>query len=237
MGWWARFFMWGTPMLAHTALPRRYCRWQYAALLLCALASGCTPAPSARSQVQGAVQGTVDRFVAAVSAHDADAVYALLPPVWRVKFTKGEFSSFFGQNYDMFVEFSTRLLDNSEVLGVSAQLEGDPCGLTAWEADADGNFKLRRVPLPVPHTARQDLLQAMRSRQFMAVLDEYAAGHPEWDGQALRHLRRVLEFGDIGAENVEFYARDAVVTVPDTAILYLTCSPDGWRIVQCSAFR
>lgn len=207
----------------------------YLQLLLSMLIPACASAPAPRQAIEQDVQTTVRKFAEAVNQHRADEVYALMSNMWKIQFSAEEFGQYFEQNYDAFVEYADALQGNASALTVQATLENDICGHVAWQMAEDGHWKLAAVPTISggPDEMKLVLLDVIRSRQFMDALDEYALIHPEWSGETLRHLKRKLMFEELTTEHVEFWAHEALLIVPDTAIIRMTCSSGGWRILQC----
>ena len=174
-------------------------------------------------------------FERAVKSRDADAVYALMSDNWKIQFSRESFRDYFNANYDVFVEYSERLASDPTALVIRAQFEGDPCGFVSWQTDSEGGWKLSSIPRTVKSVdeRKAELAELLRSRSFMEGLEAYAAVHPEWSGERLRHVKRVMTFEEIGVENIEFSAQEAVITVPQTAVVRLSCGQDGWSIIQC----
>lgn len=207
----------------------------YISLLMGTFMLGCASAPPVREQVGQEVQRVVQSFEQAVKARDADAVYALMSDNWKIQYDRASFKDYFYANYDAFVEYSERLVSDPSVVTIRAQFEGDPCGFVSWQTDAEGGWKLASIPRAVKSVdeRKAEVAQLVRSRGFMEGLEAYAAVHPEWSGERLRHVKRVMMFEEIGVENIEFSAQEAVITVPQTAIVRLSCGQEGWSIIQC----
>lgn len=203
------------------------------------LISACASAPAPRQAIERDVQVTVRQFAEAVKQHRADEVYALMSDTWKIQFLENDFADYFEQNYDAFVEYAEALQGDVSGLTMHATFENDVCGHVAWQMAEDGHWKLAAVPkvMGTPEEAKLGVLDVIRSRPFMDALDEYALVHPEWSGEALRHLKRMLTFDEIGVEYVDFWAHEALLTVPHTAIIRMTCSSGGWRILQCYSIQ
>ena len=208
-------------------------------MLIIMLIPACASGPAPRQAIEQDVQATVRQFADAVNQHRADEVYALMSDGWKIQFSKEAFADYFEQNYESFVEYADSLQGDASALTMQATFENDVCGHVSWQMAEDGHWKLASVPTVAgtPEDAKRELLEVIRSRPFMEALDEYALVHPEWSGETLRHLKRMLTFDEIGAEYVDFWAHEALLTIPHTAIIRMTCSSGGWRILQCYSIQ
>ena len=204
--------------------------------------TSCASTSSPRETMNGEIHAAISDFQNAVQRKDASAVWQMLDKSWKSQFTQAEFESFFLQNHDIFLEYAKILnedanrSDLSQAFGFHARMKGDPCGSYQLVLNEHGEWKLSRIAEDFRSESEQksDLLKAIKTQQFLALLDEYSRIHPELPKSSFRHIRRVLVYEDIPLDNVEFAATDAIVTVPQTARIRMKCDESGWRLVQCS---
>ncbi len=205
-------------------------------LLLSLLVAGCAGSLTPQKAAFDEIHHQTDRFAQAVRAKNASLVYDLLDPAWSSQFDKNSFSSYFFDNYDIFVEYSSRISEQSQFDELSARMTDDPCAQILLAPDGNGQWQIVHVEnnILAPDELRHSLIRALKTQQFLTMLDTCQQQHPEITASDLRHLKRVVAYDDIPDQNVVFSADNAVITIPQTARIQLICSPEGWRLAQCS---
>ena len=203
----------------------------------------CFAGCAGRNAPQVAAEADLRQFIAgfaeAVAQKDADAVYAMLGGNWHRAFDKGSFRTYFGENYDEFVELASQWHDDARPFSISGQWEGDPCASARFAFDDGGKWMLEDVPKAwePPEDVRHALVQILKTQRFMRVLDEYFAQNPTISFAELRHVKRVIAYEPIPVDTIVLEGRHAVVDVPGTARLDLQCDAQGWRLRQCQLYR
>lgn len=205
-------------------------------LFLSFLFAGCAGSITPHEAAIDEIHHQTGQFAQAVEAKNASLVYDLLDPSWKSQFDKSSFSSYFFENYDIFVEYSLKISEQTQFDELSARMTDDPCAQFRLGPDNNGQWRIVHVDNTIlsPDELRHSLIRALKTQQFLTMLDTCQQQHPEISTSDLRHLKRVVAYDTIPDENVTFSADNAVITIPQTAKLHLICSPEGWRLAQCS---
>jgi hypothetical protein len=200
----------------------------------------CTHPQPPQTAMQNEITQTIDGFYDAVAAKDARATYAYLDDDLKNDISWEAFQSYFDTHYSQFLTFAIRLHDESAArqADISAQMPDDPCAQLRLVTDETGQWRVANVPRHAaaesPEQRKTALIQALRTRQFHAVVDDYATRHPEIDRAKIRQLKRVLAFENIPVQNVRFVAKDAIIDIGYDKHIRMSCEPQGWRLVSCS---
>lgn len=209
-------------------------------ILTLVFVSGCMPSQTPRTALEAEVAHVVNDFYQAVQAKDARRVYNVLDDDLKKSFTYDAFQKYFESHYSQFLTFATGLHDewNAQPSVISAQLENDPCAEMRLITNDEGYWRLAKVPgyaaADSEEKRKNALIQALRTRQFHAVVDDYALRHPEIERAKIRQLKRVLAFENIPVQNVNFVATEAIIDIGYDRQIRMSCEPQGWRLVSCS---
>lgn len=189
-------------------------------------------------EVTDAVE-TVSNFYDAVKNKNIDKTYQYLSEIYRERYSKEEFEALFLDNYDFYYEYASQLKDSAspEDIRISAQPIGDPCADIDLMQNIDGTWKMRKVPprqaAQTEEMRRTALLEALKTRAFLSLIDNYSIQHPELDKQSVRQIKRFLTYDYISPDKIQFYGREAIISVTDDTQLRMACGKNGWRLTQC----
>ena len=207
---------------------------------------GCASTQTPGQQITNDVRTTVQQFDEAVRNHRADAVFALMSDTWKLQFTKETFRDFFEKNYPLFLEYSEALMNDKSLFKIQAVYAHDPCGaFVSWQLSEDGEWKLAGIPKSENHMKGADLeeerLTRVRNRLlteiFFQSLSTYAKLHPELTSDHLRQIKRFLYSREFTTDSIQVVENEAFLTIPKTAIIRMSCSQEGWSVVQCYSIR
>ena len=201
---------------------------------------GCTQVPPPHAALQAEIRHTAQEFYVAVAAKDARMVYHYMDDELKSEISFEAFQDYFNVNYSRFLTFATALRDEmgAQPPVISAQMDQDPCAQMQVITDSAGEWKVSKLPTraatETPTQRKAALIQALRTPQFLAVIEDYAHRHPEIERTKVRQLKRILAFEDIPVLNVRFVATDAIIDFGSAQQIRMTCEPQGWRLVSCS---
>lgn len=201
--------------------------------------TACATAPSPYPREVSAAVDTVNNFYDAVKSKDADRTYQYLSDIYKSRYTKEDFESHFSDNYDFYYEFASQLKDSAapDDIHISAQPVDDPCAELDILQAQDGTWKLRKVPgkgaAQTGDLRRLAIIEALRTRAFLSLIDNYSNQHPELDKQTVRQIKRFLTYDHLSPDKIRFYGREAIISVTDDTKLRISCGKQGWRLTQC----
>ncbi|MBR4986224.1 MAG: hypothetical protein IKY83_10865 [Proteobacteria bacterium] len=203
------------------------------------LAASCASAPDLYPAEVTDALDAINGFYDAVKHKNAEKTYSYLSEIYRTRYSKEEFEAQFIDHYDFYYEFASQLKDSAspEDIRIAAQPIGDPCAEIELVQASDSTWKLSHTPgrqaTQTPQMRREALIEALRTRAFLTLIDNYSNLHPELDKQIVRQIKRFLTYEYISPEQVQFYGQEAVISVTDDTQLRMACGKNGWRLTQC----
>lgn len=203
--------------------------------VVCACAHTQTP----HDTLQAEIQNTIEDFYQAVQAQDAKTIYQMNSE-WQDAYTLDEFEHYFQTHKGQFRVFAENLRNESraQLPEISAQRADDPCAAMQLVTHADGQWRLTKVPghdaAQTEEMRKKALLQALKTSQFHAIVENYASTHPEIPSANFRQLKRVLAFENIPLHNIQFVATEAVIDIGNGKNIRMSCETKGWRLVSCN---
>lgn len=200
---------------------------------------GCATSVSPKSAINEELRAQIEEFRAAVQNRNTDKLYSMMALNITSQLDKDQFTAYFNDNYEIFVEYAEALYDDSESFSIRAQIDDDPCGSLSLALDKNGQWKVDRNDFSSNDNFahKRHLISLIQSYQFTLALQQYAKKTPELSSQKQRAILRTIAASDIQPENVTFSGNQAAIIIPDKVRIMMTCMGNAWRLDQCSSLR
>lgn len=213
--------------------------WLVILTLGCAGLACATTRESTEMSERMRVAQFVESFDRAVARGDGVVVYDMLGQDVQARMSRESFVAWFESHRSLFDDEVQRMKDALDATSPDIHVvrADDPCGemtfvpLETW--------KLSEVPrsgaADTGDSRRMALIRAMQTPQFIELLNDYAARHPEWDGASQRRVRRALQYDAISPDRVDFWGHLAMVRLGEKDQITLTCKDQGWKLERCDS--
>ena len=201
-------------------------------LIICLLYTGCASTNGIYEQTQSALSNTIDEMYQAAVEHNTSRLYSYLSHATREQYTESEFKEYFDQNDQYIIDYLGKLRDETQIqpYSVRAIQTGDPCGSLSLTLNTDDQWILDQIPernaIDNTESRKLRLLNALRTKQFVRMINSYSQNHPEIAPENIREILRLLDRMD--ENHISFSGQTAILSMDESHEISMICTKEGW---------